>query len=312
MDTYMNQEILELKEELRQNKKLESLKKIKEEELFNKKSLKQDLKEILHKERRDVEKLENWGISSIFSTLLGNKEEKLDKEREEYLLAKLKYEDITDKIIKLENELLKIQGLLLKNKDIDKSYKELIDVKEKLIIKSGGRLGIQLQDQLKIIDQIKADIKEINEAIKAGEGALNTLERVKDKLQSAQNWGVWDILGGGLISNIGKHSAIDDANDIAEDVHDHLESFKKELADVNEFTDIQVNLSSFATFADFFLDGIFADWFVQSKINKSLDNVNKTMEAIEEIVKDLDRNIRVLQDNLEQSEFQVKNIINLN
>ena len=36
------------------------------------------------------------------------------------------------------------------------------------------------------------------------------------------------------------------------------------------------------------------------------------MEAIEEIVKDLDRNIRVLQDNLEQSEFQVKNIINLN
>ena len=48
MDTYIDQEILELKEELRQNKKLESLKKIKEEELFNKKSLKQDLKDLLY------------------------------------------------------------------------------------------------------------------------------------------------------------------------------------------------------------------------------------------------------------------------
>lgn len=309
MDTYLNQEILQLKEELRQNKKLESLKKIKEEELFKKKNLKEDLKEILHKERRDVEKLENWGISSIFSTLLGNKEEKLDKEKEEYLLAKLKYEDITDKIRKLENELVEIQGLLFYNKDIEMRYSKLIDEKEKLIIKLGGKLGIQLKNELAKIDEIKVDMKEINEAINAGEGALNTLGMVRDKLQSAQNWGVWDMLGGGLISNIGKHSAIDDANDIAQDLQDQLESFIKELADVNEFTDMQVNLSSFATFADFFLDGIFADWFVQSKINKSLDNVNKTMEAIEEIVRGLDKSLKILQNNLQRSEVQVKDIV---
>lgn len=113
---------------------------------------------------------------------------------------------------------------------MDMRYRELIEEKEKLIIKSGGRLGIQLKNELVKIDEIKVDMKEISEAINAGEGALNTLGMVRDKLQSAQNWGVWDILGGGLISNIGKHSAIDDANDIAEDVQDQLESFKKELS----------------------------------------------------------------------------------
>ena len=309
MDTYINQEILELKDKLRQNKKRESLKETKEKELFKKKIQKEELMEILKKERKDVEKLESWRVSSILSTLLGNKEEKLDKEKEEYLLAKLKYEDIIDKIIKLESELLDIQKLLLDNKDMDMRYRQLIEEKEKLIIKSGGRLGIQLKNELAKIDEIKVDMKEISEAINAGVGTLNTLGMVRDKLQSAQNWGVWDILGGGLISNIGKHAAIDDANDIAKDVQDQLESFKKELADVNEFTDIQVNLSSFASFADFFLDGIFADWFVQSKINKSLDNVNKTMELIEEIVRDLDQSLSVLQDNLEQSECQVKSIV---
>ncbi len=309
MDTYINQEILELKDKLRQNKKCESLKETKEKELFKKRIQKEELMEILKKERKDVEKLESWRVSSILSTLLGNKEEKLDKEKEEYLLAKLKYEDIIDKIIKLESELLDIQKLLLDNKDMDMRYRQLIEEKEKLIIKSGGRLGIQLKNELAKIDEIKVDMKEISEAINAGVGTLNTLGMVRDKLQSAQNWGVWDILGGGLISNIGKHAAIDDANDIAKDVQDQLESFKKELADVNEFTDIQVNLSSFASFADFFLDGIFADWFVQSKINKSLDNVNKTMESIEEIVRDLDQSLSVLQDNLEQSEFQVKSIV---
>ena len=35
-------------------------------------------------------------------------------------------------------------------------------------------------------------------------------------LNSAEGWGTWDLLGGGLISDLAKHSHIDDAkNDVA-------------------------------------------------------------------------------------------------
>lgn len=309
MRIYINQEILELKERLRQSKKLESLRRAKEEELSKKKIQQQELKKILEKERKDVEKLENGGLFSMFSTLIGKKEEKLDKEKEEYLIAKLKYEDFTSKINELEKELDYINSKLIDNDKLNHRYEALIKEKEELIIKEGGMQGIRLKDKLANIDELKVDIKEINEAINAGEETLNSLKRVREKLKSAQSWGVWDVLGGGLISNIGKHSAIDDANNIAKDVQYQLKSFKKELSDVNEFTDIEVNISSFAAFADFFLDGIFADWFVQSKINNSLDNVNATIGKIQVIIGDLNQNLVELEGRLRELELEIKDIL---
>lgn len=56
------------------------------------------------------------------------------------------------------------------------------------------------------------DMKEINEAIVAGERALNSLYHAQDKLNSAKGWGLLDLLGGGFITGMIKHSRIDDAS----------------------------------------------------------------------------------------------------
>ena len=309
MLTYINGEILHLKEKLREYNKLKSLSNSKTEELQDKKLKIRELKNILDKERKDVEKLEGLSMSSIFSTLLGKRYEKLDKEKEEYLLAKLKFEDAMSEINKLEKEIKSLNSSLNDLGDIDRKYEKLINEKEELIIKEGGSQGIRLQNLITNIDEMKIDIKEIKEAISAGERTLNSLKEVREKLQSAKSWGTWDMLGGGLISNIGKHSAINDANSISKNVQDNLRSFRKELADVNEFTDIQVNLSSFASFADFFLDGIFADWFVQTKINNSLDNVKETIRKIEDIIGELKKNLIRLEEDIKKGEDEFNEIL---
>ena len=92
------------------------------------------------------------------------------------------------------------------------------------------------------------------------------------------------MLGGGLISNIAKHSAIEKANQIAHSTQINLKSFQKELSDVNNFTEISVDLSNFATFADFFFDGFFVDWFIESKINNSISNVDNAYNEINDIL----------------------------
>lgn len=311
MLTFINREMMDLKEKLREYNKLKSLEKSKLEEIEKKKIQKRELKNILDKERKDVEKLEALSLSSIFTSLMGNKYEKIDKEKEEYLLAKLKYEDSNKQINKLEEEINYIRRSLDGFENIEGKYEKLIGEKEKLIIKEGGGLGVKLKNLIVSMDEMIINTKEIREAIEAGEITLDTLREVRKKLQSAKGWGTWDILGGGLLVDIGKHSAIDDANKLAEEVQEQLSSFKKELRDVNEFTDIKVNLSSFASFADFFLDGIFADWFVQSKINTSLDNVNMTMEKIQGIINDLNGRLINLEANYKKEKEEYKKIINL-
>lgn len=309
MLTYINGEILHLKEKLREYNKLKSLKESKSQELDDKNLKIRSLEVTLKEERKDVEKLESLSLSSIVSTLLGKRYEKLDKEKEEYLLAKLKYEDAIDEINILEKEINDIKTSLIDYGDIETRYEKLISEKEELIIKEGGSQGIILKSLLLNIDEIKIDIKEINEALEAGEITLDSLRVVKGNLESAKSWGTWDMLGGGLISNIGKHSAIGDANKTAKAVQENLKSFRKELSDVNEFTDIEVNLSSFASFADFFLDGIFVDWFVQTKINNSLENVIQTIRKIEDILYDLRANSSILKDSIRKKEEEFKEIL---
>lgn len=58
--------------------------------------------------------------------------------------------------------------------------------------------------------------KEISEAIRAGERARQSLTDARVKLDSAGNWGLLDILGGGLISGLMKHSRINDASQYVE------------------------------------------------------------------------------------------------
>ena len=166
-----------------------------------------------------------------------------------------------------------------------------------------------LKEGLEAINELKLDIKEIKEAIEAGEKTNASLQNMKEHLNTARGWGMWDMMGGGLISNIAKHSAIEKANQIAHSTQSNLKSFQKELSDVNNFTEISVDLSSFATFADFFFDGFFVDWFVQSKINDSIDNVDNTYNKISEIVRELRKELEKLQSKLSNNERETKDKI---
>src|SRR5688572_4648908 len=48
--------------------------------------------QVLATELADVQKLESFGLTALFYTILGTKDERLENERQEYLAAKLKHE----------------------------------------------------------------------------------------------------------------------------------------------------------------------------------------------------------------------------
>lgn len=126
--------------------------------------------------------------------------------------------------------------------------------------------------------------KEKREAIEAGERALSSLRKAKAELNSARNWGIYDILGGDLISTAIKHSKMSNASSLIEDAQWQLKNFSKELRDVSNITGTDVGLGDFAVFADYFFDGMLADFYVQSKINNARNQVDSAIHRVETIL----------------------------
>ena len=130
------------------------------------------------------------------------------------------------------------------------------------------------------------ELREINEAINAGERALDSLWEAKEQLNSARAWGIYDMLGGGLISSIIKHRKIDNANEWMARANRDLRSFAKELRDVNN-ENLQIDTGSLVSMLDIFCDNFFSDIMVQKKINDSRARIDALSDRIEDTLQAL-------------------------
>lgn len=129
--------------------------------------------------------------------------------------------------------------------------------------------------------------KEIQEAIQAANHALACLRQADAYLQSAKNWGLFDMFGGGALTTFFKHSKMDDARYEMERAKRALQGFRKELADVDQRLHLSLEIGDFLTFADYFFDGLIADWLVQSKIQDAKAQVENAIIQVRQIREDL-------------------------
>ena len=138
-------------------------------------------------------------------------------------------------------------------------------------------------------DEIYDSQKEVQEAVRAGKEALGLLEQAKECLNSAGNWGIVDMLGGGLISTFVKQSKMGDANRLVEKARSALKQFQKELKDVQSLEEINIETGDFLAFADYFFDGMIADWFMQSRIKDAKRQVEDAIQKVKGILEQLRR-----------------------
>ena len=126
------------------------------------------------------------------------------------------------------------------------------------------------------------DDRDRQEAIDAGERALDSLYGVRKELESAGNWGLLDMFGGGMFTTFVKHSKMNDAQRYMERAKRDLAAFSRELADVSET--LNINSGDFLTFVDYFFDGFVADMMVQSRIRDAQRQVDDAIYRVESIL----------------------------
>lgn len=107
----------------------------------------------------------------------------------------------------------------------------------------------------------------LNEALRLVIGAQNDLTEAVALLGSARNWGIFDLLGGGLITSLIKHGKLDDAANYVQAARCKLESARRALnvgADAIDF-DLEA-IGGFARFFDIASSSFLADLWVQGQI----------------------------------------------
>ncbi len=129
--------------------------------------------------------------------------------------------------------------------------------------------------------------KERQEAIFAGRQALRSLHEAQDCLDSARNWGVFDLLGGGLLSSLVKHSRMDKAQQCINEAKSSLYRFERELRDLDRFESINLDTRDLLGFADVLFDGLLADALMQRRINEARNALEQTIRRVEEILRNL-------------------------
>lgn len=268
-----------------------------------------ELKELLEKEKKDVDKLEGMSLVNLFYSILGTKEERLDKERQEYLAAKLKYDQCRDELDALEKEIYRLKLQAGEIKVLEREYQDLLRKKEEVLKKAHGSTSRELSDLSEKLAKARVKEKEIKEALGAANAAIDELERVLSCLNSASGWGTLDILGGGILSTAIKHSYIDDAKAAASQAQYQLRRLERELMDVGSFQHLNIDLGPFATFADFFFDGLIADWVVQSRISQSRENARWVLRQVENVKQRLEKALEEVEREIERIEYERQELI---
>ena len=118
-----------------------------------------------------------------------------------------------------------------------------------------------------------ADIAQVNQALNLTNQLIAELDQAERQLTSARNWGFLDVLGGGLITDLIKHSKLNNAKSSMDRVNYLLQELRRALGGISMAGDYSMNVSGFETFADFFFDSGIVDVYMTAKIMSSLNEV---------------------------------------
>ena len=281
--------LLELQQKIASKPSLEAkLRELQDQKLeFDRKVT--SLRVAFREEQADVEKLEGRSLANYFFQVVGRLDDRLTRERQEAYAARVKLDAAERELAGIEADMEEIYARLSDVRRAQEQYDAALAQKRLDLRASDTEAGQMLRELEEHLAALENRKREIREALNAGSSARATADRILRELNSADNWNTWDMFGGnGVITHMAKHGHLDTAQDLTEELQQKLRKFKTELADIQITADTQVNIDGFLRFADYFFDGIFADWAVGNRISESISSVSGTRDKISATIRKLE------------------------
>lgn len=242
-------------------------------------------KETFAKESEDVEKLQAESLSTFLKRLVGSYDKNIDKEIQEQLAAKMELDLSSALLLESREQLGTIQTAINQTTARIKQLKELLyrqdtNFREKISVEETKRT------------QLKQELKELDEALAAGEKVLDGIDFALDDLDSADSFSTWDMFtNSSLLFDMMKYDKIDKAEAKMNRLEQLLENYTQELKDLSLDTYLSYEkFSGMSKTFDIFFDNLFSDWDTKSKIGRNIDMLETLETAIEELQSKLENN----------------------
>ena len=236
------------------------------------------------REQKEADRLEGRSLTAFVYTVIGKKEEKLEKEQSEAKEAAVRYDAAARELDAVKSDIERYGAELLSLKTCEA---ELESATAAAVAEIKGSDKPEREEIFRL-EQERAvllnKLRELDEAVAAGDTAHKTVSEIKIMLDKAVNMGEWDLFGGGMLPDIMKHGYLDEAQGLVEKLQTELRRFKTELADVQFDADFRINEDGFLRFADYFFDGFFVDLASLRKIEKSRDYVLSVKRDLENVL----------------------------
>lgn len=282
-----NEEFLKLEEERNTLKKLKSKISTLDVEINKTNESLEMLKNILAREKKDVDNLESFSISYLYYKIKGSIDEKLSKEKLEFLEAQARYLEKEDYLNRLTSNKKQILKDISDIGNIDLKYDDLLNSSAEYILKFNSEKSEKVSSILNKLKATSLELKEIQEALIEGDKLIPYIDKAISNLNSAQNWGIYDMMGGDFIATMAKRSKMDDASKSINSIKVMLNRYNSELKDLSNEINVNLNLDSMSGLFDYLFDNFFTDYFVQGKINSALDSTKSLKSKVNNIQSNL-------------------------
>lgn len=268
----------------------------------------------LSKEQQDVVKLGKFSIRNKIHEWTGKLDEQMEKEIAEVADAEIRFNEAENAVVELEQEVQAFRSEM-KNPDftyIDEEWADFLQEKETWIRRYDKNASTLLHKIANERVATQSILREVNEAVDAGNKAVHAIDRALDSLDSAEGMSIWDtFLGGGLIVSALKHSEIGESEDHIRRASKALRHFETELMDVQN-TNVEsfsINQKDIFTFTDIFFDNMFSDFIVHSRITDTKDQLTDVLSEVRRVLSQLNRKRDELNTALERLDLEERGVI---
>jgi len=274
------------------------------------------LAKIVDKEYQDIETLEGSKLKGLFRLNRKEHEQQMEKEKQEYLDAVLRYNQAVKEIEMLEFERSVLLDKLLKRPEIEARYQEELKKYEAELSQSDTRLGQELRKIDHKIMEIYLKKEEVLEALDQGRACLKPLWLIEqhlskdaspvdtpDRLLTPPGWNPLEYF-----SQVGR---LEKARRKLPEVSQQLKLFIEELGDVYSRPEVflGINFKEFQRLSDYFFDSYIADWRFKDRINQLYEEISRIIRVIESTLNVLQNEVKKEEEQASQLEKQKETLI---
>lgn len=258
----------------------------------------------LAKEKKDVENLENFTLQSLWARLTNSTDERLSKERREATEVEWQYDQARRQLLLLQEDQNQLNQKLKIIEEAEQSVEQLLDLKLKFILEQPHPSAAELKSQYERNQKNQIQLTETSEAYDAAKDYFECVGVLIEQLRNARSWGTVDIVGGGVFSSMIKHQKLSNVRNSIQALKYHQHKLNRELQDIGQSLNKNLEISDFEHFADIFFDNIFTDLSVQKKIQNSLHEAENAHRQLHQLLMSLgDRKHELNAQVIQQEEY---------